>query len=54
VGPNRQREKEEGHVPIRGSRIAGPGPLLGLGQLVSPATLFIFFCSFVFFFSFSS
>jgi hypothetical protein len=53
VGPNRQWEKEEGHVPIRGSRLAGPGPLLGLGQLVSPATLFIFFLFFCFF-SFSS
>jgi hypothetical protein len=53
VGPGRQQEKEEGHIPICGSGLAGPRPLLGLGQLVSPTALFIFFCSFIFIFLFS-
>jgi hypothetical protein len=52
VGPGHQREKEEGHIPIWGSGLAGPGPLLGLGQLVSLAALFIFFVLLFLFFYF--
>jgi hypothetical protein len=48
-GPRRSAAKEGGGaIPIRCGRLAGLGPLLGLGQLVSerPFPIFIIFFSF--------
>jgi hypothetical protein len=42
VGHGRQRGGEGAGVPVRRRGLAGPGLLLGLGQLVSPRPLFPF------------
>jgi hypothetical protein len=48
-GPHLSVSSERGRrIPIRCERLAGPGLLLGLGQLVSPWPFHIFHISFFF------